>query len=130
LGLSLKKAVSDKNESVFLLIRQKPVFGIYLDITKLNIIYRAPLLLEGTNMVFGEEIRFWIDNRLSGDNLSELLLKYKGSDSVGLKMKGEITELWTEWNQKVVGPTLCDDEHAYRVAGFDYHSGMLWLNKL
>lgn len=81
-------------------------------------------------MVFGEEIYFSINNPPAGLSLSGLVLKFKGCDAVGIKMKGDFSELWTEWNQHVIGPTLCDEEHIYRVAGFDYHSGLLWLNRL
>lgn len=54
-------------------------------------------------------------------------LKHLETDDIGLKMGGDLPNLWEINGDKLVGPELYDDDHQYKVLKVDYDNALIWL---
>lgn len=79
-------------------------------------------------MVFGEERLFLVKRTQLIDCF---YLRYMGQDSDGVKMKGNIPQLWVTKKNRVTGPKLYDeDQTRYAVNKIDYQKAIIWLYEL
>jgi hypothetical protein len=78
-------------------------------------------------MTFGEE-RLFITDCLSTDkDFYKFFLRYKGTDSDGIKMSGCMPQLWKYHNNCLTGPEICDEDGLYKVVKVDYDKEIIWL---
>lgn len=81
-------------------------------------------------MIFGEEHLFKTDCLSMEESYHQFFLRYIGTDPDGLKMSGQVPQLWKYYKDCVIGPEICDEDDLYRVNKVDYDKETVWLQKI
>ncbi|TCL59807.1 hypothetical protein EDC14_103744 [Hydrogenispora ethanolica] len=81
-------------------------------------------------LITGEEVMLKVGHIKSRCILTEVYLRFMGTDELGLRMKGKIPVLWVKDEHGVSGPDLFDDVHIFKVTDLDYDRGVLWIREL
>lgn len=79
-------------------------------------------LKDGNEVVLGVDADPIVDPKWG-----EICLKHLGMDDNGLKLGGDLPNLWEMEGEKLIGPELYDDDHQYEVVKIDYENGLIWL---
>jgi hypothetical protein len=78
-----------------------------------------------------KEIVFWVNtDPMSNLEWQEIRLKHLGIDESGLKLAGDLPNLWEAGGEEFIGPELYDDNAQYTVVKVDYNNGLIWLNQI
>jgi hypothetical protein len=66
-------------------------------------------------------------DEISEPEWGEIHLQPLGMDEIGLKLGGDLPNLWEMDGEELIGPELYDDDAQYIVVKVDYKNSLIWL---